>query len=168
MGKVFVVGIIGLIASGFGAFYLTKLLDKFLLPIMAGVCGGLVAFMVLGPMKLPPAATIVLSGGVGGIAAYFAHYVHKYIKTVGTALIGAFMFVRGIGTFEVFGKYPSIFNKVAEGTKDIENIGTENLGKSALAYLACAVFFTCGGTFVQLKYTCVDVADDDMMKVEDS
>merc|ERR1711998_382184 len=139
----------GLIASGVGAFYLTKLLDRYLISITAGVCGGLVTFMVLGPMRLPTAATIVFSLAVGGVTAYFADYVHKYIKTVGTALIGAFMFVRGIGTFEVFGKYPSIFNKVTEG-KDLDNMGTENLGKSALGYLACMIFFTCAGSYVQI------------------
>lgn len=147
LGMVFVVGIIGLIASGVGAFYLTKLLDRYLISITAGVCGGLVSFMVLSPMKLPTAATIVFSLAVGGVTAYFADYVHKYIKTVGTALIGAFMFVRGIGTFEVFGKYPSIFNKVTEG-KDLDNVGTENLTSSALGYLACMIFFTCAGSYV--------------------
>lgn len=164
---VYVIGIVGVIAGGVGAFYLTKFLDKFLLPIMAGVCGGLSAFMLISPMGLPAIAAIILAAGAGGLAAYFAHYIHKYIKTIGTALIGAFMFVRGIGMFELFGKYPSVFNHAAEGDADVEEM-QKNIGKSALGYLACMIFFTALGSFVQLKYTCVDVADDDMMKVEDA
>ena len=120
---VYVIGIVGVIAGGAGTFFLTKFLDKFLLPIMAGFCGGLTAFMVLGPMKLPNAAVLGLVGLAGGVSAYFAHYVHKYIKTIGTALIGAFMFVRGIGMFELFGRYPSIFNKVQNGeNEDLEEL----------------------------------------------
>jgi uncharacterized membrane protein YqhA len=169
MVAVYVIGIVGVIAGGAGTFFLTKFLDKFLLPIMAGVCGGLTAFMILGPMKLPSAAVIGLACLAGGVSAKFAHYVHKYIKTIGTALIGAFLFVRGIGMFELFGKYPSIFNKVQEGDEEVnvEELKAQ-MGKSALGYLACMIFFTGLGSFVQLKYTCVDYADDDMMKVEDS
>ena len=77
---------------------------------MAGVCGGLSAFMIVGGLKLPAIVKILLAAAAGGVAAKFAHYIHKYIKTIGTALIGAFMFVRGIGMFELFGKYPSVFN----------------------------------------------------------
>lgn len=107
---IYVIGFVGVVAGGFGAFFLTKFLDKFLLPIMAGVCGGLSAFMIVGGLKLPAIVKILLAAAAGGVAAKFAHYIHKYIKTIGTALIGAFMFVRGIGMFELFGKYPSVFN----------------------------------------------------------
>jgi hypothetical protein len=44
----------------------------------------------------------------------------------------------------------------------------ENLGQKALGYLAAMVFFTVLGSFVQLKYTCSDVPDDDMMKLDDA
>lgn len=121
---VWVIGILGVIAGGAGTYFLTKFLDKFLLPITAGFIGGLTAFMVLSPMKLPNVAVLGLAAVAGGVSAKFAHYVHKYIKTIGTALIGAFMFVRGIGMFELFGRYPSIFNKVQNGenTEDLEEL----------------------------------------------
>lgn len=82
-------------------------MNRFFLPIMAGFCGAITAFMLIGPMKLPTVANYLICGVVTGVAVYFAHSVQKYIKTIGTALIGAFLLGKGISQF--VGGFPKLF-----------------------------------------------------------
>ena len=102
---------IGIIVGAVAAKYLIKFAHKFLVPIIAFVCGSLTAFLLTsaisskGNMKY---VKIAIDGGAGGVAAFFAHRVQRYIKTVGTACIGSFMLFKGIGNY--VGGFPKLLD----------------------------------------------------------
>lgn len=49
-----------------------------------------------------------------GAAAWFSNKVQRYIKTIGTAIIGAFLLARGVG--EYAGGFPKLLDQVSTGS----------------------------------------------------
>ena len=111
---------------------------------------------------------IAIDGAVGGVCAYFSHRVQKYIKTVGTAVIGSFMLFKGIGNY--LHGFPKLLDAIQTGEIDEHELNQAyegKLGQRALAYLAGIVVTAVLGSFVQLKVTCKEQAEeDDMMSKE--
>jgi|TARA_B110001450_G_C17631059_1_gene485228 uncharacterized membrane protein YGL010W len=111
-----VIGILGIALGCVAAKYLIVFAAKFLVPIIAFVCGSLLAFMMTSTISLSGNAAyikILIDGVFGGAAAFFSHKVQKYIKTVGTACIGSFLLFKGIGSFE--GHFPKLLDHVQSG-----------------------------------------------------
>lgn len=162
-----VIGIIGIILGFVAAKYLINFASKFLVPIIAFVCGSLVAFMFTASLPLEgdlQYIKIVIDGTVGGAAAFFSHRVQKYIKTVGTACIGSFMLFKGIGSF--VGGFPKLLDSLQAGDIDQDELNQAyegKLGERAIGYLVGVVLTAIAGSFIQLKVTCKEIADDDMM-----
>lgn len=111
-----VIGIFGFILGCVAAKYLIRFADKFLVPIIAFVCGSLAAFMFTSTLPLDNDLVflkIAIDGVVGGACALFSHRVQKYIKTVGTAIIGSFMLYKGIGNY--LHGFPKLLDSIQAG-----------------------------------------------------
>ena len=115
-----IIGVLGIIIGCVAAKYLINFATKYLVPIIAFVCGSLAAFMLTAglPLKGNQAKyiKIAIDGAVGGVCAYFSHRVQKYIKTVGTAVIGSFMLFKGIGYY--LGGFPKLLDAMQTGEID--------------------------------------------------
>jgi len=61
-----------LIIGGIASYYLTKFMNKFFLPIMAGLCGAMASFMLVAPMGLNKYINYALVTVVAGIAVYLS------------------------------------------------------------------------------------------------
>ena len=114
-----IIGVLGVIVGVVAAKFLVKFAHKYLVPIIAFVCGSLTAFLLTsaisskGNLKY---VKVAIDGGVGGIAAYFSWRVQQYIKTVGTACIGSFMLFKGIGNY--VGGFPKLLDQLENGNID--------------------------------------------------
>ena len=84
------------------------------------------------------------------VSIYFAKLANKYIKSIGTAFIGSFLLMHGLG--QELGNFPPIF-----ASQDINSLKDQVQNVYYVAYMAGFVFFTCFGGYIQLKY----VADED-------
>lgn len=162
-----VIGLIGIIIGGVAAKYLIKFASKFLVPIIAFVCGSLAAFMFTSTLPLKGNLVhlkVAINGVIGLACAVFSHRVQKYIKTVGTAIIGSFLLFKGIGTIRH--DFPKLLDSLEAGEIDESELNAAyegKLGQRAIAYLVGVVFTAIIGSFVQLKVTCKEETNDDMM-----
>jgi hypothetical protein len=85
-----------------------------------------------------PSIIAVVLGTVGGL---FAGYkFNKYAKAIGTAVIGSFLLIRGIGCYA--GGFPSDYS----GVEDTE------YSTAVLGYLAGMVFSAVAGVWFQLRF----------------
>lgn len=165
-----IIGVVGLILGGVAAKYLINFAHKFLVPIIAFVCGSLAAFLFTSTLPLNGDLVFLkigIDGVVGGACAFFSHRVQKYIKTVGTALIGSFMLYKGIGNY--VGGFPKLLDALQSGEIDQSELNDAyegNMGQRAVLYLVGVVFTAILGSYIQLKVTCKEQADDDMMTKE--
>lgn len=109
VGPLVGVSVAGIVLGVLAAYYLTVLIDKFALPILAAACAGIMIFVTLGQIKKIPKAVLYLTVALGaGLGFYFANKVQKFIKSAGTAIIGSFLLFRGIGNY--VGNFPTILD----------------------------------------------------------
>jgi hypothetical protein len=80
-----------------------------------------------------------------GFAAWFSNKVQRYIKTIGTAIIGAFLLARGVG--EYVGGFPKLLDQVSTGSLSPEEINVADQSQTALAYIAAIIFLSVLGSF---------------------
>ena len=150
------IAIVGIIVGGVASYYLTKFANKFAVPIIAFGTAAIAVFMLTKPIirhnTLVQSAIVLIAAG---FAAWFSNRVQRYIKTIGTAIIGAFLLARGVG--EYVGGFPKLLDKVATDGLDPDEVNVEDTAKPALAYLAAIIVLSVGGSFVQFKYTCTEV-----------
>lgn len=85
---------------------------------MAFQCGCIIGFMLLGliPFQIDKTYLYAAGGSVGVAVAYYSAKRLKYVKTVGTATIGAFSLAKGIGSF--VGNFPALLENIDEGQLD--------------------------------------------------
>lgn len=110
---------------------------------------------------------IAIDGVVGAAAAYFSHRVQKYIKTIGTASIGSFMLMKGIGSYA--GGFPKLLDSFQSANLDEDELNKAmegNLGQRAILYFVGVIATAALGSYIQLNITCKDQASDDMMSKE--
>ena len=92
---------------------------------------------------------MVISGVFGVVVAYISYKELKYIKTLGTASFGAFIFVKGEASF--IGDFPTLFDNLAERDLDgseLEAVATGNISKIHMYYFAEMLLLTCLGTYI--------------------
>lgn len=108
------VGVLFIALGGVIAYYMARFADKFAVPLISGWVGGIIGFMLIGATKMPGAAKILIISVVAGAAGYYSFKVQRYVKSAGTAIIGAFILFRGIGNY--VGGYPEIMaHQVSDG-----------------------------------------------------
>ena len=144
------------------AYFLGKVAEKYMVQILAGVAGVACAILLLGSLKNQMVKSLAVLV-VGGLAVYLSKQFDKYIKTIGTAAIGAFLMMHGVSRY--VGGFPSSNTIQINNGQDIE-IDVPNL---AIAYIAGMAVITVVGSFIQLKFfppKDFSVDDDDEMKAE--
>lgn len=167
-----IIALLGVVLGCVAAKYLINFAALHLVPILAFVCGSLIGFMLTATLPLDGDliyVKILLDGACGGVAAYFSYRANQYIKTVGTAVIGSFMLFKGIGTIR--GDFPRLLDNIQSGAIDqseLDKAMDGDLGDRATLYLVGTVLVSIIGSYVQLKITCKEIADDDMMNKVDS
>jgi hypothetical protein len=103
----------------------------------------------------------IVAGAVG--AGFLGKKLDKHIKSFGTALIGSYLLIRGLGNYGALGKYPSESRLEAQAAN-----GNLNYDTSVWAYIATFVFFVVAGSYVQLKHIkSEDTKKDDAFANED-
>jgi hypothetical protein len=146
---------------------LTKLANKFAVPIIAAGTAFISVFLLTKPIiknNIVQLVVVLIAAGLGG---RFAHHVQRYVKVFGTAIIGGFLLARGFG--EYIGGFPKLLDKASTEGLSSDEITDVDEGKTqeTLIWVAVIIFLSVAGSFTQLKYTCVEEADDDMMTKDD-
>ena len=80
---------------------------------------------------------------------YFAKKFNKYIKSIGTACIGSFLMMYGLG--QEVGGFPPIFSSAKDFDFNSEQM-QQGLNIYYVLYFVGFILFTGFGGYVQLKY----------------
>lgn len=137
-GKVIGVGALGLVAGVLAAYFGHQLAVQYAVAILSssvGVVGGLVFTKRLDN----PIVTIIACVILGGLSFKLGQAYNKYIKSIGTAVIGAFCLLTGI------------FSYATPPNPELKEDRVKSIGVMVATILA-----TCLGSFVQLKYIAPD------------
>ena len=168
-GLILGLGVVVLILGILASYYLAKFADKYAVPLISGYVGGVIAFMLIGGVKIPAAAKLATIVVVAATTVYYSYKVQRFVKSAGTACIGAFILFNGIGKY--VGGYPAIMGVQSEGdaeTKAIEELNSKE-GAMVLFYLGGTIAFTILGTWVQMTYVQVkEEEEDDFMNSKDA
>lgn len=124
-----------------GAFYLAyKFAEKFAVPIIAGA-GGAFGFKLIsniaGLRNEIAAIAIMVVGAAAGVALGIRF--NKWVKTIGTAFLGAYVFIRGTGY--VFGGFPE--------AGDVKSIHQIKGNDKIIYYFIGFIAFFIAGSVVQ-------------------
>jgi hypothetical protein len=169
-GLIIGLGVVVFALGGTGAYFMARFADKFAVPLIAGWCGGIVSFMLIGSTKIPGPAKLLVIAMVAGATVYYSYKVQRFVRSAGTAMIGAFLLFNGIGNY--VGGYPSIMSAKSEGDGDdaaIAELNAKSGGAMAFFYLGGTIAFTALGTWFQLTYVETKVyEEDDFMNEKDA
>lgn len=151
------------------AYYSLNFANKYAASLLAGWCGGALVALLLTPItSLDGKIKLVLIILAATVSIYFAKRVNKHIKSVGTAIIGSFFMMHGLGQY--LGGFPPILNT----TSDLEINGKSyddtlnNISAAYILYLLGFIFFSALGSYIQMKFVAHDDFElfgdnDDMM-----
>lgn len=160
-GAIFGCIVASILGGGGLAFVAGRFVDQWAASLIAAFCGGLVPFMLLGPLKLKVSVRVPIVLVFAVAAAYLSQKYNKFIKSAGTATIGGFFFMYGVGRY--LGGFPGVSSVDDETDEALNKEGYTVL--SAIAYIIGMVLVAALGTFVQLKYIHLEVNTEE--KVED-
>lgn len=168
-GLIIGLGVVVCALGAVGSYLMARFADKFAVPLISGWCGGIIAFMLFGGFKIPGTVKLIIIALVSGATVYYSYKVQRFVKSAGTAMIGAFILFNGIGKY--VGGYPSLVSGQSEsGAEDaaLEKLNSE-AGAMALFYLGGTVAFTVLGTWFQLTYVQKKAEEeDDFMNSKES
>lgn len=129
-------------AVGYWSYKFSK---KFAVSLIAAWCGIVLGVTLIKLAKLRFTGASVVGSILGGIAGFYIGLkTRRLVKSVGTALIGSFLFVRGIGAYA--GGYPS---ETDLRTATADPTGVNN---AIVAYFGGFVVMTIGCSVFQLWY----------------
>lgn len=123
-----VIGIAGVIVGGVASFYLTKFANKYAVPLIAAGTAFIAAFLLTKPIiknNIVQLIVVLIAAGLGG---KFAHYVQRYVKVFGTAIIGGFLLARGFG--EYIGGFPKLLDKASTEGLAADEVSEMDEGKT--------------------------------------
>lgn len=149
-------GVLGYLSKKFAKAWATTLLATWVgfvaMSLLVKIAGIYNNYAVLG---------LSILGAVAG--GFLGKKLDKHIKSFGTAFIGAYLLIRGIGTFA--GGYPS----ESELAKQAQDGEVAKYNPMVWAYFAGFIFFAVAGAFVQLKYLKAEEEDkkEDAFENED-
>lgn len=133
------------VGGGIG-YWSYKFSKRWAIPLIAAACG-IVTGLTLVKLAKVRSTPVKIVGALLGAALFFylGQILRRFVKSAGTALIGSFFFVRGIGTYA--GGYPSetdFIDSAKEGNVQVTN--------SIALYFGGMVVMTIGTTLFQLWY----------------
>jgi len=146
-----------LIGAGIG-YWSYKFSKVWAVSLIAAFCGIVLGVTLVRLAKVHSSYATAAGAILGAIAGfYLGMKTRRFVKSVGTSLIGSFLFVRGIGTYA--GGYPSETDFV----DDLKDGGEVEVNNYIVAYFGGLVVMTIGTSIFQLWY----FRDDDDVKGED-
>ena len=132
--------------GGLFAYFSYRFTKTFTVPILGAVAGVVIFLMLAKTVKLHQKKYTLIVALVGAIVGWFLAYkLRRLVKAGGTALIGSFLLVRGVGFYA-----PGFPNELdINDAKDIAKNPNANL--AVIGYLAGFVILAIVGTVFQLK-----------------
>lgn len=160
----FVVGVIVgcVILGGVIAYFSYRLTKSYIVPILGSIGGIVVFLMLVKILRLKKKYWNFIFTVVGAVVGWVvAHKLRNFVKASGTALIGSFMFVRGVGCYA-----PGYPNEFQMNAAELVKNPNENL--EIIGYLAGFVVLTIIGTIFQMKTQgVIEEDEDDAFKNQD-
>lgn len=140
------------VIGGLIAFFTYKVTRKFIVPIL-GAAAGIFSFLMLAKIFGLKGYLNLISAIVGAVSGWFLAYkFHTFIRAFGTAVVGAFLIVRGIGCYAP--GFPS-------ETIDFKAVKADpNANLELIGYLAGFVIIAVLGTIFQLRTQRVEEEED--------
>lgn len=156
--------VVALIIGGVAGFFSKKFAKAWATTLLAAWAGFVALSLlvkVVGIYNNKAVLALEIAGAIGG--GFLGKKLDKHIKSFGTAFIGAYLLIRGVGTYA--GGYPS----ESEIAKQAESGEVEKYNPMVWGYFAGFIFFAVLGSFVQLKYLKAEEEDkkDDAFENED-
>jgi len=160
-------GIVGALAAYFGY----QIAQGYAASIVAGAVGACIAIMLTGGVKNKTVKLgIIFVSIFAGI--YIGKMYNKYVKSIGTAVIGATMLMVGVAQYdpeapEIFAS-GSIKSENGEDVFDLDEIKSDKkVAGRWIGYIGGFIVVSGLGSFVQLKYVASDDEDEDDMMNKD-
>lgn len=151
--------IIGMLVGCFllgaiGSYFAFRFANKWAIPVIAA-WGGVAVFLPLSKLvglhgTWVPIVFAILGAGTG---FYLGLKSEFYVKRIGTSMIGAFLFTRGLGS--IVGGYPS----ESKFASDAAN-GKFHYNTAILGYVACMIVLTIAGSVFQIRHYRQNQGDD--------
>lgn len=136
------------------SYYTYKLTRSYTVPILGAIGGVVVFLMVARLLKLKKPINIVASVAGGALGWFLADRFKRIIRAAGTALVGSFILVRGVGMY--LPGYPS---DLSNANSLIKN---PHANMEAIAYIAGFVVLAIVGTIFQMKTQEMPEEEDEM------
>jgi hypothetical protein len=157
IGTLFVSALFG----GLFSFLAFKFMKNWAIAVIAA-WGGIAVFVPLS--KVAGLHGTAASLGVAVVGAGLGFYIGKkfnvYVRSIGTAVIGSFLFTRGAGS--IIGGYP---NETQIATNAAG--GKFTYDPAILGYAACMIVLAIGGSVFQIRQNGDVPTDDEMFANED-
>jgi hypothetical protein len=150
IGPVIGCGVVAILLGAAVGYCMTKILHKFLVPSLCGVTFG-VGVLMLGTIASQKGTVLYVLcfiGFVGGFVLGMKEEVQETIKCISTAIIGSFIFVRGVGSFAP--GFPSLTGFNAKDTAKAL-IDNPNANIAFIAYFAGFIVLAIAGFIYQRK-----------------
>lgn len=148
-----------IIASLF-SFLAFKFLKNWAIAVIAA-WGGIAIFVPLS--KVAGLHGSIASIGAAILGAVIGFYIGKkfnvYVRSIGTAIIGSFLFTRGVGS--IVGGYPNETQIISDSVG-----GKFTYNKAILGYAALNIVMAIAGSIVQIR-TNTPVSEDEMFANEE-
>lgn len=109
-GSLFLVAVIIMGLGAAAAYYFGNFAEKYAVSIIAGLCGAAMTYLLLAKMKIKSFEKQVLMLITGGLFVYLGRQYNKYVKSIGTAVIGSFLLMQGIGAYA--GGFPHLMDGI--------------------------------------------------------
>lgn len=136
-----VVGAVSVLLGSIAGYCGYRFFKKWVVSIIGGIVAAVLLLILLSPWKTCPWIVKVLVVGVGiCVGGYVGSKLDKLFKAVGTAIVGSFLLMHGLGSFA--GGFPPIM----AGGKHLKSMGVKGFG-----YIAGIIVFAIIGAVVQVK-----------------
>lgn len=147
-------------AVGYFSYKFGKAWAVSVLAAWAGIAIGVTLVKLFGVKGSKAPVVAAMLGAATGF--YLGKKLNRLIRSFGTALIGSFLMVRGIGAY--VGNYPSETDFV----NDVKDGGSVTYNKAIIGYFGGMIALTIAGSLVQLRLFRDEETDkEDMFAGED-
>lgn len=158
------------VIGGLAAYFGYALAQAYAGSIISGAVGASIAIMLTIKVhnSMIKSVIIVLAVFIG---IYIGQQFNKYVKSIGTAIIGGTMLVAGIAQYD--DSAPALFSEGSIKNEDGSSFNIDEIKNDKkvagrwIAYIGSWIVLVGLGSFIQLKYVASDDCDEDDMMNKD-